>query len=202
MSNLKHKVEMRPHERRRHQRVTVAVLGRMMLENKTEHACQTVNMSPGGVSLIADVKARLGEKVVVYLDHLGRIEGITVRHTERGFIIMMTLPVIKREKLADQLTWLANREMLGMLEDRRHERFVPRRVEIALKMPDDSESVVKILDLSMSGVGVAMEPQPALGTRVLVGRTPGKVVRHFPNGVAIEFNRLLPAEIFDEDIDL
>ena len=202
MSNLKHKVEMRPHERRRHQRVTVEVLGRMMLEDKSEHQCQTINMSPGGVSLIADVKARLGEKVVVYFDHLGRIEGITVRHTERGFIIMMTLPVIKREKLADQLTWLANREMLGMLEDRRHERFVPRRTEIALKMPDESENVVKILDLSMSGVGVAMESPPALGTRVLVGRTPGKVVRHFPNGVAIEFNRLLPAEIFDEDIDL
>ena len=32
----------------------------------------------------------------------------------------------KRDKLAAQLTWLANRSTLGLPEDRRHDRIVPR----------------------------------------------------------------------------
>ena len=32
----------------------------------------------------------------------------------------------KRDKLAAQLTWLANRHILSLPEDRRHGRIVPR----------------------------------------------------------------------------
>ena len=32
----------------------------------------------------------------------------------------------KRDKLAAQLTWLANRHILGLPEDRRHGRIAPR----------------------------------------------------------------------------
>ena len=48
-------------ERRRNQRVRVAVLGRYMLESRQEFPCQTVDMSPGGVAMIAPVKGSIGE---------------------------------------------------------------------------------------------------------------------------------------------
>ena len=45
-------------ERRRHQRVKVNLLGRYMLADRREFPCQVVNMSPGGMALIAPVDRR------------------------------------------------------------------------------------------------------------------------------------------------
>ncbi|HXX07680.1 MAG TPA: PilZ domain-containing protein, partial [Pseudolabrys sp.] len=42
-------------ERRRHQRVRVNLLGRYMLADRREFPCQVVNMSPGGMALIAPI---------------------------------------------------------------------------------------------------------------------------------------------------
>ena len=42
-------------ERRRYQRVRVNLLGRYMLADRREFPCQVVNMSPGGMALIAPV---------------------------------------------------------------------------------------------------------------------------------------------------
>jgi hypothetical protein len=35
-----------------------------------------------------------------------------------------------------------------------------------------------------------------------VGSRPAQVVRHFNGGFAVEFNRVIPAEMFDDDIRL
>src|SRR3954468_16805706 len=96
-----------PHtlERRRHQRVRVVLLGRYMLENRQEFACQTVDMSPGGLALLAPVQGALGERVVIYLEHLGRVEGKIVRDFERGFAVALLATKRKQDKLASQLTW-------------------------------------------------------------------------------------------------
>jgi len=47
-------------ERRRFQRVRVHLLGRYMLPDRREFPCQVVNMSPGGMALIAPVAAQPG----------------------------------------------------------------------------------------------------------------------------------------------
>jgi hypothetical protein len=62
-------------ERRRFQRVRVDLLGRYMLPDRREFPCQVVNMSPGGMALIAPVAGEPGERVIAYVDHLGRLEG-------------------------------------------------------------------------------------------------------------------------------
>src|ERR1700733_7902938 len=102
--NLNLKPLQRPLERRRHQRVDIALLGRYMLEDKREFPCQTVDMSPGGVAMIAPVRGQIDERVVAYFEHIGRIEGRIVRHTDRGFALAFNLPFAKREKIANQLT--------------------------------------------------------------------------------------------------
>ena len=76
-----------PHseERRRFQRVKVNLLGRYMLADRREFPCQVVNMSPGGMALIAPVLPKFGERVIAYIDHVGRLEGVCTRHFENGF---------------------------------------------------------------------------------------------------------------------
>ncbi len=114
-----------PGETRRFQRVPVMLSGRYMLESHREFPCHTLEMSPGDMALSGPVKARLGEKVIVYLDQIGRLAGVTIRTTEQGFVLMLDLSPKKRDRLADQLTWYANRDAIGLSDDRRHDRIVP-----------------------------------------------------------------------------
>ena len=195
-------IEAKIQERRRHQRVKVVLPGRYMLEDRREYPCLTVDISPGGVAFAALAKGRIGERVVAYLNQIGRVEGTVTRHFDQGFAIQMKLPVLKREKLADQLTWLANRQALGMAEDRRHERIIPRFAHATLKMPDGQEYLAKLIDVSLSGAALAVAAQPPIGSAVVVGETPAQIVRHFEGGIAVEFNRPFPVEAFDENIRL
>lgn len=192
----------KPLERRRHQRVKVALLGRYMLADRREFPCRTLDISPGGVAILGPVAGQIGERVVVYLDHLGRLEGQVVRHVDSGFAMTANVPAMKREKIADQLTWLANRHALGLPEDRRHERIVPRSTRTKLTLSDGHHVAAKIIDVSISGVALTVDPKPPLGSAVTVGGTMGRVVRVFATGAAIEFSRMLPAETFGTEVHL
>jgi hypothetical protein len=112
-------------ERRSFQRVRVKVYGRFMLEDRSEHPCQVIEMSPGNMALRTDRIGEPGERIIAYIDHIGRVEGIIVRTFQDGFAMTVLASERKREKLAAQLTWLANRHELDLPEDRRHERIAP-----------------------------------------------------------------------------
>jgi hypothetical protein len=188
--------------RRRHARVQVKVLGRYMLSDRTEYPCQTLNMSPGGIALFAPVKGDVGERVVLYLDEIGRLEGQIVRMLPEGFAVRLNLPAAKREKLADQLTWLANQKDLGLPEDRRHERLEPINKVTTMTTADGLTIAVKVVDVSISGAMIESEIIPEKGAIVTIGSTRGRVLREKGAGFAMEFVRLLPAESFDEHIIL
>lgn len=177
-------------ERRNFQRVRVKVYGRYMLEDRSEHPCQVVDMSPGDVALLAHRPGALGEKVIVYLDHIGRVEGVVTRQLHDGFAMTILASERKRDKLAAQLTWLANRHELDLPEDRRHERIMPRNPLSMLRLDDGQEYRCRIIDLSLSGAAVEIGVKPDLGTAVTLGAMRGRVVRHFEDGIAIEFAML------------
>lgn len=202
ITNVQRKTAPKPLERRRHQRVKVTLIGRYMLENRQEFPCQTVDMSPGGVALFAPVAGRIGERVIAYLDQIGRVEGRIARHFENGFALQMNLPLLKREKIANQLTWLANRSALGLPEDRRHERIAPRHNRSTLRLADGSEHLAKLIDISMSGAAIKVDIAPPVGSAVVIGQTAARVVRVFEGGVAVEFSRMFTPEEFNESMRL
>lgn len=107
------------------QRVKVSVLGRYMLADRREFPCQVLEMSPGDAVVIAPVAGIVGEKVIGYIDHIGRIEGTILNQMDGGFLMDIAASPRKRDKMAAQLTWLANKDLLNLPEDRRHERVVP-----------------------------------------------------------------------------
>src|SRR5688572_21125218 len=72
-------------DRRKHRRVEVSVHGRFMRAEKLEYACEVINMSAGGMAVRAPVTCEIGERIVAYLDNLGRIEGVVVREIDGGF---------------------------------------------------------------------------------------------------------------------
>ena len=171
-------------ERRRHQRVKVNLLGRYMLADRREFPCQVVDMSPGGMALIAPIAGQPGERVIAYVDHLGRLEGKVARVLENGFAMTIAATLRKRDKLAAQLTWLANRQILNLPEDRRHDRFTPRNAMARLP----------------NGTKISPDLRPPVGVVVTVGKTQGRVVRQIEDGFAIEFMRLQHPDFVEDNV--
>ncbi|MGL4489772.1 MAG: PilZ domain-containing protein [Rhizobiaceae bacterium] len=174
-------------DRRDFQRVNVKLYGRYMLEDRTEHQCQVIDMSPGNAQLLADFVGQPGEKVIAYIDHIGRVEGVLTRTDPNGFGMTILASERKKDKLAAQLTWLANRHELDLPEDRRHDRVSPSNPMTVLTLNDGRQYQCRIVDLSLSGGAVEIEVKPALGTQVTLGTMRGQIVRHFEDGIAIEF---------------
>lgn len=189
-------------ERRRHQRVKVNLLGRYMLADYREFPCQVIDMSPGGMAVVAPVAGEPGERVIAYVDHLGRLEGKIARLLDNGFAMSISATSRKRDKLAAQLTWLANRQILNLPEDRRHGRFTPRNTTARLILQNGTNVACRIIDLSASGAAVAIAPDllPPVGAAVTIGKTAGRVVRHIENGFAIEFQRLQHPDFIEENV--
>src|SRR5882672_9657345 len=187
-------------ERRRFQRVRVNLLGRYMLADRREFPCQVANMSPGGMALVAPVAGQAGERVIAYVDHLGRLEGVIARQFENGFAMTIAATMRKRDKLAAQLTWLANRHILGLPEDRRHGRIIPRNPMARLILPNGVNLSCRVIDVSQSGAAIATVERPEMGTIVTIGKTPSRVVRHIEEGFAVEFIRLQHPDFLEENI--
>jgi len=187
-------------ERRRFQRVRVNLLGRYMLPDRREFPCQVIDLSPGGMALIAPVVAELRDRVIAYVDHIGRLEGIVTRHLANGFAMTVTATARKRDKLAAQLTWLANRHILGLPEDRRHDRVTPRNPTTRLILPNGSIVVVRTTDISQSGAAIRSEHRPEVGSPVTIGKTPARVIRHLDDGFAVEFLRLQHLDFLEENV--
>lgn len=177
-------------DRRKYRRVELSLLGRFMRTNQEEHQCRLIDVSVGGANLQGPLTVDIGETVVVYFDELGRLEGTVTRRVDDGFAIEFKATDRKREKLAEQLTWLINRNILGLPDERRHERVVPSKSEITMHLPNGGQVVCTVLDVSVGGASIATEARPELGTEIVLGRLRGRVVRHHDSGVGIQFTDL------------
>ncbi len=174
-------------DRRRHQRVKLSLLGRFMLEDQREYPCQTQDISPGSLAITTPIVGRLGERVVVYVDVIGRLDGDIVRILKDGFAMSINATARKKDKLAAKLMWLANRDDLGLPEDRRDDRVAPVTPITTVTLPDGREYRARILDASLSGLALEIDVRPPIGSVVNTGRIRARVVRHLEQGVAVEF---------------
>jgi hypothetical protein len=187
-----------PVDTRAFQRVAVNLQGRLMLADLSEFECKAVDMSPSDIRFQCTAFPKLGERIIAYIDHIGRLEGNVFKLVDHGFVVTLQATERKREKLAAQLTWLANKTALGLPEDRRHERVAPRATRSEIGLDDGRNYPCKIIDLSVSGAAIEIDVRPALGTPVRLGNMRGRVVRHFQEGVAVEFSNMLSRENLEE----
>ena len=91
----------------------VALFGRCMLPNQLEIPCQAVEMSPEEAKLVSAHCPKIGDRAIVYLDNVGRIEGNITRHFQGGFALEIDGTPRKRDKLAGQIRQLENHTGFG-----------------------------------------------------------------------------------------
>jgi hypothetical protein len=174
-------------DKRRHKRVAITLLGRFMRASRHEYPCRLNDISVGGAAINSPVAVDEGERIVVYFDHIGGLEGSVVRVFEGGFAMQFRTTARKREKLAAQLTWLLNRDVLSGITERRHERgsVADQNKTVLL---DTGETVdCEVVDVSISGASLRMDMRPPIGSSLMVGRMRGRVMRHHEHGIGVQF---------------
>jgi hypothetical protein len=199
---LRGNASIEPSEKRRFTRVKLALLGRYMIEDRREFPCQTIDISVGGLALTAPVRGAVGERIVAYLETLGRIEGHVVRHLDHGFAMTALLSAAKREKMVNRLMWLINVQDLGLPEDRRGERIAPRETGTLIRLPNGAQFPARVIDFSLTGVAVESATRPPVGSMLHIGSRAARVVRHFDEGLALEFALPLSCDVFDANLVL
>jgi hypothetical protein len=182
---------------RRFQRVRVKLFGRYMLDDGREHACQIINMSPGGMAISGLVSGRLGRRVVVYADHLGRIEGIAVRRLHNGLAAKILASGRKQDRLAAQLTWLANRHLL---DQQQTQWTAPRDFPTVLTLPNGLSIPCTVIEMSASGAVITCRKKLPVGLLATIGNIQCRVVRHIDGRVIVEFTRVRHPRQLAQDI--
>lgn len=180
-------------ERRRYRRFQQTLLGRYLrVLTKDEFTCRLIDISIGGASVLSDHAPQVDERVIICFDELGGLEGRVTRSVAGGFAIEFTASHRRRQKLAAQITWLINRHELAAADQRRpgHERIALSPKPVTIELEDGSVVKNNVIDVSISGASIAMAQRPPLGSRIVLGKLPAKVVRHHSAGIGVEFTHI------------
>lgn len=180
-------IEKAKAERRRFKRVRVDLPGRMFVpaENR-ETPCMVIDLSPGGAAIECEGDVPPETQIVLYIDGFGRFEGAVVSRAAGGFGVRFHCTQLKRERVAEQLTLFANKNLLGEADLRRHDRS-PAKGFTRFTRADGETVKCEVLDLSLSGVSLRTNVRPPIGEFVLIGQMAGRVARIHENGIGVEF---------------
>ncbi len=176
---------------RRHRRLPLELSGRYMRTDRSEHSCTAKDISVGGVRVVTSNPVETGERVVVYFDHLGGFEGTVSRILPDGFAIQFKVSEHKKEKLAAQIMWLANRDAYPDETGRANERFGTGGRRTTLRLDEGVVIDVELLDLSVSGASLGTTARPAIGEDVYAGKVKAVVRRHHDKGIGLQFLNVL-----------
>lgn len=176
-------------DHRRHRRVKIKLGGRFLNEASEEHSLICENISCGGGAFQSPFIPPVGEHIVCYIDELGRIAGEVVRHTEGGFAMAFKVSQLKRDRLADKLIWLVNKDRLGLVEERNAQRFAAEGPALITRQ-DGRTLQCRVIDISLTGAGFETDgPAPLIGEIVHVGNISAEVMRSTRTGFGVRFLR-------------
>lgn len=167
--------------------VRVGQAGRLFLPSSSyELSCSVLEMSPGEARVQVAYAMRQDEKVILYADGLGRFEGVIARIAGGDLTIRFTSSPAKRERTAEQLTLFINRNVVDDSTLRRHERIAVTGI-ISVVRCDGQRASCEATDLSISGVQLKTDIQPAVGEFLLVGPLAARVARQREGSLGLEF---------------
>ncbi|HXI87773.1 MAG TPA: PilZ domain-containing protein [Parvularculaceae bacterium] len=185
-----------PIERRRHNRVDLRLKARFLTHDGVERPCLIINISAGGAFCRAVSPPPENEPVVLYVDQVGRFEGKVVRSGRHSFAVDYRGRRAKSNRTADAITLALHGEHSG------HRKAAPRIKQDApafIVFESGETQPCAILDISLTGASIEIDPRPPLGARITLGKMAAKVVRRHEKGVGVVFSG--PAKRMEDAID-
>lgn len=173
------------------QMAEIAIFGRTLFENGTEIPCQTTEISTNTIKVQSAIKPKLNEKIIFYIDEIGRLVG-TVNQTKKGeFTSTIIATEHKKNKLKAQINWLKLKQQQKVKDNRKNKRIIPRQQNWKMKIENKTINV-EIVDISLSGAFLKYKQNTQnsffnLGTKVNLAGITAHIVRQTQNGIAVEF---------------
>lgn len=174
-------------DRRGFKRIELKLTGRFLIGDQEDHELRTTNVSCDGAFIVSPERPGLDEQVVCYFDDVGRVVANVVRISPDGFAVRFHTSPHKRDKLADRLTWLLNRDALGLEEERGETRYQASG-EAIVHLSGGRQLKCSVTDISLTGAAFETHGKPPfVGERVSVGNLVGEVVRATENKFAVRY---------------
>jgi len=171
------------------------------LGKRRQFACRTSRISPFQMLVAAPVLGPVGERVISHFGQLGHLEGFISDFVAGGFLVELQATKSQRRQLANKLEWIEARASDPTIVDvREQERVVPEDPYTTLLFGDGTARTCFVIDVSPSGVAVSADIDVVIGTRLAVGRSVGHIVRHFDEGFAVKFDKLVDPDRIEQAI--
>ena len=131
----------------------------------------------------------LGANIVLYIDGLGRFEGTIIRQDRVHMGVQFKYSKITRGRIAELIAVYLERGPFIHTSMRSRPRLTSRKMmhSFALELASGEKQACDIVDITISGASFKTDKRPALGERVMFGKTAGVVVRHTDCGFAVSF---------------
>lgn len=170
-------------------RLPLKLPGRFLNEVSEEHKLVTLAISCHSAQVRANFIPDQGARIVCYFDELGRVAGIVQKTLEKGFLVRFATTAHKRDKLADKLIWLINKDALGLTDERNMPRYLaggPAQLVLA----DGRFLKCRVIDISLTGAGFeAIGQPPKVGEFLQAGSLQAEVVRSSGTQFGVRFLR-------------
>ncbi len=176
----------------------VRLPGRFLIQGLEEAQCLLISVA-GQDAIVSTGEIRgtpRTDRIVLYLDLIGRLEGAATWLGHNQLSVRIAAPAAKLVRLRQQFALLAGMPPQDRENLRGHRRIRLDAPDVNLALPGDENVMVRVKDVSRSGAAVQTDLVPVIGEAVTLGSTRGRVVRILDDGFAMQFARLLPLEAF------
>jgi len=182
-------VESQMAERRTDTRLPLTIPGKVFLPGEENETDATVlDLSLSGAKLRCKRELKFGTELILYVPGFDRFAAAVVWNEKTLCGVRFDSSHERRERTAQQLVLFLTGVRVAQTQERRHQR-VPVPAPRHFTCPNGDVANFVILDISLSGASLKTMARPPIGEVVLVGDTPGRVSRHFDEGIALEFVR-------------
>ena len=151
-------------------------------------ACRTNRVSPYRMIVDVPVVGKVGDYLTSYFRDFGKLDG-RISDTKPGcFLLELDVTYATRERIANKLTWLEERQKDPEIIDlRKNPRVIPAKSHTTLTLADGGVHECFVIDMSVTGAAVSAQVELEVGTPLAIGACVGRVVRASASGVAVRF---------------
>jgi len=175
-------------DRRSNERPSVGVKGRIFFPDRQyDEDCIVVDLSPDGAGLRATFSAATGERLILYVDGLGRFEGKIIWRDRLRIGVQFKCSETKRARVADLIAAYLEFGSVSATAVRETSRVRGRAALHSFTRASGEKLACEIVDMALSGASLRTDERPDVGETILFGRTIALVVRHTACGIAVTF---------------
>ena len=169
-------------ELRAHPRYKVVLPVLCSMQGRADFYAVTADISVGGIRMRTSAQLRPDEMMVCRLRHIGALTTRVLRADADEFVVQVLTARPAADRFVRQLMLISRQQTLQEEPTRVHARIVPRVTDVVVTLANGDTAPARILNVSASGIGLALDPAPEAGELILVGSTPARVAPRFEHG--------------------